>query len=117
MAPRIDTAPLACECTCEFDAMCPSQAPGHGLSFIQERLARATPRHWVDAVVEGVASTDGWLTVRTLDGEALRLWNHRLPDVEDGEPVALHGAYRVLAVGSVRLNVAIGVAAKAAATA
>lgn len=107
MTSGILTTSLAHECTCELGEMCASQAAGHGLSFIQDRLARATEALWADAIVE-TAEQDGWLALRTIDGHhALRVWNHGGIAVRAGEPVALHRGYHVLAAGGSRYNVAV----------
>jgi len=114
MTSGILTTTLAHECTCELGEMCASHAAGHGLSFIQDRLARAASALWVDAVVEASgdgtdnARAEGWVTLRTLDDhQTLRVWNHGGFAVQAGEPVALHRAYHVLAAGRVRYNVAV----------
>ncbi|WP_022880999.1 hypothetical protein [Gryllotalpicola ginsengisoli] len=87
--------------------LCASVHAGHGLSVMQDRLARATPSRWIDAIVTQVDG-DGWLTLATLDGRSrLRVWNHEGVDVEAGAPVALHDAFHVLAAGGERYNVAV----------
>ena len=75
-------------------------------ALVRERLAAATPRKWVDAVVM-CASTDGWIELRTLDGRTLTVWSDG--DVLGaGEPVALHSVYDVLAHGNERRSVLVG---------
>ncbi|RZS59349.1 hypothetical protein EV141_0570 [Microcella putealis] len=82
--------------------MCPSTAPGHAVSPIQNRLAAATPGKWRDAVIVS-AHGAGWVELANLDGEATTIvWNHAdlrgaLPS---GTPVAVHEVYGVLRVGT-----------------
>lgn len=87
---------------------CGADTPGHTLSFLQQRLAAASPRQWRDSVVEQT-SADGWLTLRTVDDSlAVLVWNHAgFGDLESGTPVAVHSLYNVLAIGSERLNVVV----------
>lgn len=96
----------AAECMCHAGAPCTSYQPGHALHLVQARLAAATPSEWVDAIVEAVDADAGVLTLHTLDGvrttyaNAAGAANAALP----GEPVAVHGRYRVLAAGRRRYN-------------
>ncbi|WP_022899657.1 hypothetical protein [Humibacter albus] len=94
------------ECACESGEMCADIRPGHGLHALQLRLASATPTRWVDAVIVGVRD-NGWVDAATLDGTSVALWNHGDLDtsVAQGDPVALHSVYNVLAAGSRRFNV------------
>jgi len=95
-------------CMCNHGDACSSFAPGHALHLIQARMASATPLSWVDALVESADAASGLLTLRTLDGEAITVWNAGGAALEAaaGTPVALHGAYDVLAIGGVQYNVA-----------
>lgn len=92
---------------CEQGEMCVHDRSGHQLSAIQWRLATATPSGWVDALVTAVES-DGWITVATLAGERVRVWNHanRTDSLHVGEPVSVHARYDVLVAGDTRVNVA-----------
>lgn len=91
---------------CEHGAMCVHDRSGHTLTQMRLALALATPRGWRDGVLVGV-DADGWIDVVTLDGAALRLWNHAdlTAVLTPGEPVAVHADYDVLIAGDVRLNV------------
>jgi hypothetical protein len=74
-------------------------------ALLRERLAAATPRKWVDAVVM-CASTDGWIDIVTLDGRSVSVWSDgEAPAI--GEPVALHSVYDVLAYGEQRQSVLV----------
>ena len=86
-----------------------SFAPGHALHLIQARMASATPRGWVDAIVETADAASGALTLRTLDGAAHRLWNAGSAALEatPGTPVAVHTSYGVLAIGRTQYNVQV----------
>lgn len=96
-------------CMCDHGDVCSSFAPGHALHLIQARMASATPRGWVDAIVEQSDAASGALVVRTLDGDAHRLWNAGSAALEatPGTPVAVHIAYGVLAIGRVQYNVQV----------
>lgn len=91
---------------CEHGAMCVHDRSGHTLTQMRLALALATPGGWQDGVVVS-ADVDGWIDVATLDGAALRLWNHadRTAVLAPGEPVAVHANYDVLIAGDVRLNI------------
>ncbi len=95
-------------CMCDHGDVCSSFAPGHALHLIQARLASATPSEWVDGIVEWADAGTGELRVRTLEGEALAIWNASGAALEasEGTPVAVHSRYHVLAVGRVQFNVA-----------
>lgn len=101
-------------CMCSVGGSCSSFAPGHALHLIQARLASATPSDWADAFVESVDLTSSEVIVRTLHGDAIRLWNGSWSGagatriVEPGSPVAVHARYDVLAVGRERFNVLKG---------
>jgi CubicO group peptidase (beta-lactamase class C family) len=87
---------------------CSSYAPGHALHLIQARLAAATPSDWVDAIVEQVDAVTGDVVLRAIDdGSIVAVWNAEgaAAALSAGAPVALHGRYGVLAVGSRRFNV------------
>ena len=94
-------------CMCDHGDVCSSFAPGHALHLIQARMASATPLSWIDAVVEAADPASGNLHLRTLDGERIPVWSAGGAALEApaGTPVALHGAYDVLAVGRVLYNV------------
>ena len=98
-------------CMCVHGESCSSFAPGHALHLIQARLSSATPSEWVDAIVESSDAENGVVFVRTLvEGELVELWNGSGAARESvtGAPVALHGRYDVLAVGSLRFNILRG---------
>ena len=96
-------------CMCDHGDVCSSFAPGHALHLIQARMASATPRGWVDAIVETADAASGALTLRTLDGAAHRLWNAGSAALEatPGTPVAVHTSYGVLAIGRTQYNVQV----------
>jgi hypothetical protein len=93
---------------CGHGDVCSSYAPGHALHLIQARMASATPGDWADAIVEHADAARGVIAVRTLDGDALQVWNAGSAALEapNGTPVALHRRHNVLAVGRVQFNVA-----------
>ena len=96
-------------CMCDHGDVCSSFAPGHALHLIQARMASATPRGWVDAIVTRADAASGTVVVRTLDGDEHSLWNAGAAALEAtaGTPVAVHTAYGVLAVGRVQYNVQV----------
>lgn len=93
---------------CDHGYACSSFAPGHALHLIQARMASATPLGWTDALVEDSDPASGILSLRTLDGDRVTVWNAGGAALEAvvGTPVALHRDYAVLAVGGVQYNVA-----------
>jgi hypothetical protein len=96
---------------CIHGESCSSFAPGHALHLIQARLSSATPTEWVDAIVEQADAEAGVVVLRTVaDAEQVELWSGAgaANEVTPGTPVALHGRYDVLAVGSRRFNVLRG---------
>ncbi|HYJ51339.1 MAG TPA: hypothetical protein VEX12_15595 [Microbacterium sp.] len=96
-------------CMCVHGESCSTFAPGHALHLIQARLASATPSEWLDAIVELSDAADGVVVLRTIaDAQRVELWSGSgaAHEVAPGTPVALHGRYGVLAVGSLRFNVA-----------
>ncbi|GAA3939961.1 hypothetical protein [Microbacterium soli] len=95
-------------CMCDHGHTCSSFAPGHALHLIQARMAAATPLGWADALVTDADPVSGVLHLRTLDGEAVTVWNAGGAALEapSGAPVALHRDYGVLAIGTARYNVA-----------
>ena len=109
-SPHFHTSPAPVReraaCMCATGGACSSFAPGHALHLIQVRLAAATPTEWSDGIVESADATTGDLVVRTLDGDAVRLWNASGASsaAAVGTPVAVHARYDVLAVGSRRFN-------------
>lgn len=92
---------------CEQGMMCVHDRSGHQLGAVQLRLALATPRGWDDALVESADAT-GWVTLRTLDDDTVRVWNHAdlSQTLRAGTPVAVHARYDVLVAGDLRLNIA-----------
>lgn len=92
---------------CATGGPCTAYAPGHALHLIQARLASATPREWVDVIVESV--DEGEISLRTWDDERVVVWNagSASAGLTPGLPVALHRRYAVLAVGRRSHNVAI----------
>ena len=97
-------------CMCVHGESCSSFAPGHALHLIQARLSSATPSEWVDAIIESTDADTGAIVLRTVDGdEHVDLWSGSgaARETTAGTPVALHGRYDVLAVGSLRFNVAV----------
>jgi hypothetical protein len=92
---------------CAEGSECSSIAPGHALHLIQRRLAAATPRDWVDAIVAHADPATGHVIVHSLDGELLALWSGAgaAQAVTAGAPVALHARYHVLAAGPAWFNV------------
>ena len=96
-------------CMCDHGDVCSSFAPGHALHLIQARMASATPRGWVDAIVTRADAASGTVLVRTLDGDEHSLWNAGAAALEAtaGTPIAVHTAYGVLAVGRVQYNVQV----------
>ena len=98
-------------CMCVHGESCSSFAPGHALHLIQARLASATPSEWVDAIVEQADAANGVVVLRTVtDAEQIELWSGSgaAHEATPGTPVAFHGRYDVLAVGSLRFNVLRG---------
>ncbi|MGN8027924.1 hypothetical protein [Microbacterium sp. 22242] len=110
--PRIRLSPAEVRgraaCMCDHGDVCSSFAPGHALHLIQSRLAAATTTGWADALVVHADRGTGEILLHTLDGEELTLWNAggASLEVEPGQPVALHTRWDVLAVGTLRYNVA-----------
>ncbi|WP_322409333.1 hypothetical protein [Microbacterium invictum] len=93
-------------CMCARGLRCTSVAPGHAMHLIQARLIAATPREWTDAIVE--SAEEGLVVLRTLDGSRVDAWSAAPPeDLLPGAPVALHARHHALALGRVRLNVAL----------
>ncbi len=94
--------------TCPGELGCAMSAPGHDLHPMQRVVTAATPSSWVDAVV-GEVTPDGWATLHAADDDrAFRVWHHEpLAGLSQGEPVALHGTYHVLAQGQRWWNVLV----------
>ncbi|BDV30371.1 hypothetical protein [Microbacterium terricola] len=94
-------------CMCVHGNRCSSYAPGHALHLIQARLASATPTEWVDAIVEAADAPTGEVSLRTIDGVAITVWNAAgaAEQVTAGTPVALHARYDVLSLGTRRFNI------------
>ena len=98
-------------CMCVHGQSCSTFAPGHALHLIQARLSAATPTDWVDAIVESTDAARGLILLRTVaDGVQVELWSGAgaAQEVTPGAPVAIHGRYDVLAVGSLRFNILRG---------
>ncbi len=95
--------------TCPGELGCAMSDPGHDLHPLQRLVAAATPSAWVDAFVADTGD-DGWVTLRAADdGRAVRVWHHgSLAGLVEGEPVALHPTYHVLALGLRWVNVLLG---------
>lgn len=95
--------------TCHGELGCAMSDAGHDLHALQRVVAAATPSSWLDAVV-GEATADGWVTLYAADdGRVVRVWHHRpLAELAEGEPVALHATYHVLALGRRWWNVLVG---------
>lgn len=95
-------------CMCMHGEQCSSSAPGHALHLIQARLAAATPREWIDGIVEAADAEDGTILMRALDGSAALVWSATdlASTAVEGSPVALHARWNVLAVDGARVNVA-----------
>ncbi|WP_210506098.1 hypothetical protein [Naasia sp. SYSU D00057] len=94
--------------TCDHGMLCVDDRPGHAMTLLRLRLSASTPRGWADAVV-AEAGEGGWVRLQLWeDGEERWVWHHAsLADsLHAGDPVALHEAYSVLAVGADRYNVA-----------
>ncbi|MDQ4214158.1 hypothetical protein [Microbacterium capsulatum] len=110
--PRIRLSPLQVReraaCMCDHGDVCSSYAPGHALHLIQARLAAATPIGWADALVTDVDLAEGTIHAITLDGTEVALWNAggAALEVAPGQPIAVHTQWDVLAIGSLRYNVA-----------
>ncbi|MGZ8804728.1 MAG: hypothetical protein ACXWZG_05430 [Microbacterium sp.] len=98
-------------CMCVHGESCSSFAPGHALHLIQARLSSATPSEWADAIVESADAASGVVVLRTIaEATQVELWSGSgaAHEVAAGTPVALHGRYDVLAVGSLRFNILRG---------
>jgi len=104
---RLTPAPVRQDaiCMCARGGACSSFAPGHAVHLIQARLASATPAEWVDATVSA-REDDGTLTLHTLDGERIELWNGAgaAAAAHVGEPVALHARYHALSIAGRLFN-------------
>ncbi|WP_188675872.1 hypothetical protein [Subtercola lobariae] len=109
--------PLHPVCAVEFGMECARAAEGHSLHPMRRRLAAATPSKWADAIVSSV-SEDGWLELVSVEtSSTVQVWHHHdlAEALSIGEPVALHAAYNVLAVGSEWFSVVVEPAAVEAA--
>jgi hypothetical protein len=94
-------------CSPAVGGPCTSTASGHAVSAIRERVTAATPGKWRDGTVSS-ASNGHWIGIDLVDAaETVWVWNHLALGtlVSAGEPVALHGLYGTLAVGSERFSV------------
>jgi hypothetical protein len=93
---------------CETAAECSSERPGHGLHPMQERLATVAASKWIDAIVIAV-DVDGFANLAEFAGSAVhRVWHHDAfaGALTEGDPVALHAVYGVLARGEQRFSIA-----------
>ena len=92
---------------CESATECSSDRPGQGLHAMQQRLAATTASKWIDGIV---STTDeaGFATIAGLDGTIRRVWHHDAfgGALHEGDPVAVHAIYGVLAGGAGRFSVA-----------
>lgn len=87
---------------------CSSDRPGHRLHLMQQRLAATTASKWVDVIVVELGD-DGFATLAELGGDTVhRVWHHHSLEAAlvNGEPVALHSVYGVLARGADQFSVA-----------
>lgn len=82
---------------------------GFELHPIAARAAAATTRQWRDALVVSALADGTIAVVDILDGRTTRLWNYLdySATLREGDPVAIHDRYGVLAVGNLRLSVAV----------
>ncbi|TAL41964.1 MAG: hypothetical protein EPN91_09550 [Salinibacterium sp.] len=106
---RIDPSAPYTSHACTGVDECRATEVGHGTGFMQIRLASATPSQWRDSLVDAVTA-DGWVELTTIDDQArIAVWNHADlgTQLKPGDPVAVHGLYGVLAVGSERFNVVV----------
>lgn len=107
---RLTPAPVRQDalCMCVTGGACTSFAPGHAVHLIQARLVSATPTEWVDAIVVATDAGAGTVSLHTLDGEAIEVWNGlgAASTVETGEPVSFHPRYHVLNAGGELFNCA-----------
>jgi CubicO group peptidase (beta-lactamase class C family) len=95
-------------CMCATGGSCSSYAAGHALHLVQARLAAATPSEWIDAIVEAVDIASGETVLRAVaDHRRIRVWSATAVDLGAGDPVAVHGRYRVLSAGGRGINVAL----------
>lgn len=109
MAPVTPSVEQRTACDHDTGMACSSVGPGHQLHAMRHRLASATPSKWRDAIVRDV-SPAGWIDLVTVaDDLPVRAWHHApLGDsLRDGDPVALHIAYPVLAIGSAWFSVLV----------
>ena len=125
----------AMQCTDTAPESCSTKGAGHALPQLQERVAAATPSRWRDAIVTHITDS-GWLGLEIVDHtrdtqigststeaaplddatpetnrsvETVWVWNHAgfAASARLGEPVAVHGLYNTLAIGSTRVNVLV----------
>jgi hypothetical protein len=104
LTPPVTVAML---CAQSHGAACTSTAAGHGVSAIRDRVTAATPSKWLDAIVTGFGD-ENWVELRLVEtDQVVQVWNHRDLGalVTVGDPVALHGLYDTLAIGSARVSV------------
>lgn len=100
------SAAHAAHCDARDAMMCALEAPGHAAYPLQERVAAATARQWVDAIVTGV-EVDGTIVARDLDGRELRVWRHESAALAPGEPLAVHRLASLAVVGGRTLSAVI----------
>lgn len=108
MARTAALAPHTVACDDERAAMCSHAIPGHAAYAMQHRIASATPRAWVDVVVEQVRP-DGWARLRTLAGaEIIEIWRHDgFAGLASGEPLAVHRHAGLVAVAGTTTSAVI----------
>jgi hypothetical protein len=108
------TPPVTASMLCAHSTgeSCSSEASGHAVSAIRERVTAATPSRWRDGIIVRVSSageTGGsWIGVDLLDAtDTVWAWNHADLGIAGsiGEPVALHELYDTLAIGATRVSV------------
>lgn len=100
--------PLTATAVCECGAMCQADRPGHVLTAMRLRLATVATRGWSDHRILAVHA-DGRVELdRWNDGAPVTVWQHEdlSGELVQGEVVALHETYSVLAVGQRRFSVA-----------
>jgi hypothetical protein len=73
----------------------------NALSFMQRRLAAATPSKWRDAIVAEVTARGDVRLALVDDGLELVVRQHSgyAGAIRAGDPVAVHPVYNVLAIG------------------
>lgn len=83
---------------------CASTGAGHRVLAVQAIVAAASPSGFRDAVVTAI-EPQGTMLLVDLRGDSLRVWHHEPADVSVGEPVAVHQAAGLLAIGDRRISI------------